>query len=555
MLLLVNYQPLVWRPGQALLGTLRCAPFGKDPAAMSAFNAEQPTYEDLKLLAEVSQLLTVLDLDRVMQRVIKLTSDAVGAAKASLILRGDSGIDWEHIFLARDLDPRQSVLAVSAVFDEGLAGWVVRSRQGALVHDTQADHRWRVLPGDDRTVRSALCVPFMHDNEVVAVLTLDHPEPSHFDERDLRLVTIVVNQAAVALRNAQLFNRMQSQQRQLEVVLHAMPDVLLVLDEDGRILLLNAAACKLLGQDTPLGPEAVVGTDLRDYAAADTALAPILSIVSRAARTSDLWPFEARSEETGCDYQVTMSTWEQPHERGGRFGYVIAMHNVTTLRDLHRFKDEMLKVVSHDLRSPLAQIITAFDLLRLDLPLDDGPDYIRECLTIIDDATARMNSLVEHLLAEDSSRLYVDMGELIGQLVHSLRHRAAQKHQRLESALALEGVPRLLVDPMLLREALENYLTNAIKYTPAGGSITVRAYAQDERFCFVVEDTGIGLHPDDLVHLFNPYFRAEREETRDIEGLGIGLSLVKRIAERHNGGVWAENRSEGGSRFGLWLPL
>lgn len=521
---------------------------------MPSFDTDQPTYEDLKLLAEVSQLLTVLDLDRVMQRVIQLTSDAVGAARASLILRDDSGVDWEHIFLTRDLDPRQLVMAVSAVFDEGLAGWVVRSQQGALVYDTQADARWRMLPGDERAVRSALCVPFMHDNEVVAVLTLDHPEPAHFDDHDLRLVTIVVNQAAVALRNAQLFNRVQSQQRQLEVVLHAMPDVLLVLDEDGRILLLNDAACKLLGQDAP-APDAIVGADLHSYAAADTALAPILSIVSRGARTSELWPFEARSEETGCDYQITMSTWEQPHERGGRFGYVIAMHDVTTLRDLHRFKDEMLKVVSHDLRSPLAQVITAFDLLRLDLPLDDGPEYVRECIVIIDEATARMNSLVEHLLSADHSRIHVDPRELIAQLVNSLRHRAAQKHQRLESALALDSVPRLLVDPMLIREAMENYLSNAIKYTPAGGSIAVRAYAQDGRFCFVVEDSGIGLRPDDLANLFTPYFRADRAETSEIEGLGVGLSLVKRIVERHDGGVWAENRSEGGSRFGLWLPL
>lgn len=534
---------------------LRYVPLRKDPSTMPSFDAEQPTYEDLKLLAEVSQLLTVLDLERVMQRVIQLTSDAVGAARASLILRDDSGIDWDHIFLARDLDPRQSVMDVSMVFDEGLAGWVVRHRQGAIVFDTLHDSRWRVLPDDDRPVRSALCVPFMHDDEVVAVLTLDHPEPEHFDEHDLRLVTIVVNQAAVVLRNAQLFNRVQSQQRQLELVLHAVPDVLFVLDENGRILLLNDAACKLLGQGELLDAERVVGTSLHDYADRDTALAPILRIVSRAARPSELWPFEARSEENGCDYQVTMSTWEQPHERGGRFGYVIVMHDVTTLRDLHRFKDEMLKIVSHDLRSPLAQVITAFDLLRTDLPVDDGPEYVRECVTIIDEATERMNNLVEHLLAEGDSRLQIDPQELIVQLVGSLRHRAAQKRLRLESELALNSVPRLVVDPMLIREAMENYITNAIKYTPPGGVITVRAYSEGQRFYFVVEDDGIGIREEDLPNLFDPYFRSDREETRDIEGLGIGLSLVKRIVERHDGGVWAENRAGGGSRFGLWLPL
>ncbi|MGQ9888236.1 MAG: ATP-binding protein [Aggregatilineales bacterium] len=522
---------------------------------MLPFDAEQPTYEDIKLLAEVSQLLTVLDLDQVIERVIQLTSEAVGAARASLILRDDSGIDWEHTLLARNLDPRQSVIAVSAVFDEGLAGWVVRHRQGAVVFDTQQDSRWRTLPDDNRTVRSALCVPFMRDNEVVAVLTLDHAEPHHFDERDLRLVTIVANQAVVALRNAQLFNRVQSQQRQLEVVLHAIPDVLFVLDEDGRVILLNDAACKLLGQDRLLPASRVVGTSLRDYADNDTALAPVLDVISRGAHPSELWPFETRSEQTGRDYQVTMSIWEQPREGGRRFGYVIVMHDVTTLRDLHRFKDEVLKIVSHDLRSPLAQVITAFDLLRTDLPLDDGLEHVRQCVTIIDEATARMNKLIEHLLAEGDSRIEIDPRELIVQLVNSLRHRAAQKQQRVESVLSLDEVPRLMVDPMLIREAMENYLTNAIKYTPDGGAITVRAYGQDERFYFVVEDTGCGLLAEDLPNLFTPHYRSDREETRDIEGVGLGLSLVKRIVQRYGGDVWAENREEGGSHFGLWLPL
>lgn len=518
---------------------------------MPSIETEQPTYEDLKLLAEVSRLLTLLDLDRVMQQVIQLTSDAVGAAKASLFLRDDSGVDWEHIFLTRDLDPHQSVVAVSTVLDEGLAGWVVRNRQGAVIQDTELDSRWHVLPDDKDVMRSALCVPFMHDDNVVAVLTLVHPQPGRFDEHDLRLVTIVVNQAAVALHNAQLFNRVQSQQRQLEIVLHAMPDVLFVVDEDGRILVVNDAACKLLGRDEPYPTDQIVGRLLSDFAEMNSALAPIVRIVSRGVRTSELWPFEARSEETVTDYQVTMSTWEQGN--GSRFGHVIVMHDVTTLRDLHRFKDDMLKIVSHDLRSPLAQVISAFDLLKFDLPLVDGPEHVRECVSIIDDASERMQTLLDHLLAEGTSRLQIDPGEVIQQLLNGLRHRAAQKRQRIEMKLDLQDV-RLVVDPMLIREAMENYVTNALKYTPMGGVITVRSYVEDKRFFFIVEDTGIGIRAEDLNNLFEPYFRPDREETREIEGIGIGLSLVKRIVDRHDGEVWAENRPGGGSRFGFWLP-
>jgi signal transduction histidine kinase len=521
---------------------------------MSHIDTQPPIYEDLRLLTEVSQLLTLLDLDSVMQKVISLMSSAVGATKASLFLHDGNNVDWDHIFLMRDLDPGQSIEVVQAVLDEGLAGWVIRNRQETIVYDTQTDERWHRFPNDTNAARSVMCVPFIHDDKVLAVLTLVHPAPNHFDEHHLRLMTIVANQATVAIRNAQLFNQVQQQQQQLEVILHAIPDILLVLDEESRIMLVNEPAKKLLSENNANSQELMIGEYLNRYVDIDPAIATVQRIVSKA-EPAHLRPFETRSERSQQDFLVTMSAWENPGRKTA--GFVVVMHDVTTLRDLHRFKDEMLKVVTHDLRSPVSLVISASEMLTLDMPPLDAESAIPQYLEIIRQATDRMQGLLDDLLRAETSALRpTDPSELIEAIVTDLQPLAAKKAQTLESQINLASELILIVDPMLVREAMENYVSNAIKYTGQKGRIILRAHTTDDnRFHFVVEDNGIGVAEEHLSHLFEPYYRVQRPETEDVEGYGVGLSLVKAIVERYKGEVWVESREGKGSRFGFWLPM
>lgn len=520
---------------------------------MAAFDSTpQPTFEDLKLLTQVSELLTLLDLDHVMQRVIRLMSDAVGAAKASLFLHQGNSVDWKHIFLTRDLDPDQSVVVVEAVLNEGLAGWVVRQRRGTIVYDTLTDDRWKVFPDDPTEARSALCVPFVHNGEVLAVLTLVHPEPDSFDEHDLRLITIVANQATVAIRNAQLFNQVQQQQRQLEIMLHAIPDIMLILDSGGTILMVNDMAQRFLGQGEALPRSQIIGQTISDFATQDTALAPVERIVQKPVDDTRFWTFATRSDRSDQDLQITMSTWADPDYSVD--GYVVIMHDVTTLRDLNRFKDEMLKVVSHDLRNPIALIISAHDMLSQDLPADPEDTVTGELLDIVKGATDRMEGLLDDLLrAETSSYQAVAPVALAEEALANLHPLASQKNQTMR--LQDEVNERVIqVDPMLVREAMENYISNAIKYTPNNGTITIRLYIEGAKLYFTVQDDGIGIPAPDIPFVFDPYYRVERPETADTDGYGIGLNLVKSIINRHGGDVWVESTEGQGSLFGFWLP-
>jgi PAS domain S-box-containing protein len=514
----------------------------------------QPTLEHLKLLGEVSQLLTSLDLDAVMQQVIDLMSNAVGATNASLFLHGEHEVDWDHIFLTRHLDHAESIVVVKTVLDEGLAGWVVRHKQGTIVYDTQTDERWHFFPEDVNPPRSALCVPFLYEDQVLAVLTLAHPEPHHFDDSHLHLMTIVANQAAVAIRTAQLFSQTQAQQRQLEMILRALPEVLLVVSDEGRILQTNDEALRVFGGQEPLTREDIIGQVLNTFPEdrhPGNLLAPARRIIDHPPPEADRWPYDVRDEAHNRDFQVVVTTWADPAQRTG--GYIILMHDVTSLRDLHRFKDEMLRVVSHDLRNPVSLINSARDLLETDIPPVEANSLVPKYLEIIQQSTERMETLLSDLLtAETSTQQQIDPLEMIVMVVDQVRPLAERKQQTLEVDVDIESLVGLVGDPLLISEAMENYLSNAIKYTPRKGRITVRAFAQDNQFHFVVEDTGIGIAPEHLSHLFEPYYRPS--ETIE-QGYGIGLSLVKTIVERHRGRVWVKSEKDAGSQFGFWLPL
>lgn len=523
---------------------------------------QRPSLEDFELLAEISQMLTVLDQDRVLERVIELMANAVGASKVSLILRPEYVEDWRQIFvkhlsadqLGDDSDQPRSIHFAQRVLDKGLAGWVFRNKQGTIVYDTREDDRWYIFPDSNSNARSVLCVPFLYNGDVLAVLTMLYPEPNHFTDYHLRLMTIVANQATVAVRNAQFFNQLLQQQQQLETILHAIPDYLLVLDEQGKILLLNDSAARLLSGGSSAG---AIGQSLASYVHTDAMFNNIVSALEKPPQGGQTWSFETRSERQRRDYLATISAWQHPAT--DMTGHMVILRDITTMRDLNRFKDEMLKMASHDLRSPLALIVGYCSLIRLDTPEESST---HEYLDSIERATERMQGLLDDLLRVEQIRKSplelhqkVDFLQLVRTAVENTRPAAEQKHHRLETDFNLDGAPPVTLNPVLIREAIENLISNAVKYTPNGGRICARAFIQDDAIHFNVEDSGIGVPKEHLARIFETFYRAKQVGSEGVEGRGLGLSLVKTIIERHGGEVWVESEHGSGSRFGFWIPV
>ena len=224
-----------------------------------------------------------------------------------------------------------------------------------------------------------------------------------------------------------------------------------------------------------------------------------------------------------------------------------------------RARDELLAVVSHDLGNPLSVILLEAAHLLTHLPEAGDPlaRTLRDSVEHIRRSTARMKALIDDLLELETlgaKSLTLDVQpvesrDLLEDALIDAQPLADDKH--ISIVLDLSDPPKIDADPRRISQVLSNLLGNAIKFTPGGGTITVRARSRDGALSVTVADTGRGIAPDDLPHIFDRYWRPKGSEA---EGTGLGLYIARGIVEAHGGRVWAESSPQGAT-FVFTLPL
>jgi len=230
-----------------------------------------------------------------------------------------------------------------------------------------------------------------------------------------------------------------------------------------------------------------------------------------------------------------------------------------SLLELDRFKDRMLGLISHDLRSPLTSIRGYVELL---LDAETGPltDDQERFLNVVKRNAARLDGQIGDLLlmagiAEGTLEIHrsaVDVPRLVMEAVETAAPHAKEKDIELEAAC--RPLRMIDADGPRLAQVLDNLLSNAIKYTPAGGRVDLRAWCEDGWLTLLVSDTGMGMTRDELESIFEPFFRTDVAKERGIRGTGLGLAIVKAVVEAHGGGVRADSEPGVGSRFRITLP-
>ncbi len=504
--------------------------------------------QEIILLASTAELLNSLDLDTVLARTLSLLTESVGADRGSFFVFSPTSQTAERYIIHRDLPPARSQMVVEQVLRSGLAGWVYRQKQGAVVNDTLQDPRWVTFPDDPLPIRSALCVPFMVADRVNGIMTLECFQPDQFTEADLRLATTVANQAALTLHNAQLFHRVENQQRQLQAILASTHAPILTIDANAQIRLANPAALTMIG----LSHDSITGLPLAALEGC-----PVCPAVARRIAAGET-RFELHDDVNQRDYDVQVSSWRESDSTES--GYVIVFNDITTLKDLDRLKSQMIRMTSHDLRNPLMVILGYTEIMLAELD-PQSPQF--EQVAEITRVTQRMLDTVSQLLSLEqiestirgTGELFCPL-DLIQDVIASLSPLAARKGHTVTLHLP-ETRPRVRGAPALLREAFLNLVDNAIQYTDNGGRINVHASVDWERrrFDFAVEDNGYGIPSHLQADLFKQFYRARQPGTERIPGTGLGLSLVKATVEHHGGEVWFESTAGVGSTFGFWLPL
>ena len=231
-----------------------------------------------------------------------------------------------------------------------------------------------------------------------------------------------------------------------------------------------------------------------------------------------------------------------------------------SVHEANRLKTEFVSMVSHELRTPLASIQGYVELLLEGARASDGDR--RECLTLVKGNADRLLGLIDDLLdlsrieagRIDLRRAPVELAPLLEGAARSLLPLIEARQQRLEVE-AVEGLPPVWADPDRVTQILTNLVSNANKYTPAGGRITVAARRDGDSVRVEVRDTGIGLTPEEQAQLFTRFFRARRRGAEPAAGTGLGLVITRLLVELHGGQITVTSAPGEGSTFGFSLPV
>jgi PAS domain S-box-containing protein len=392
-----------------------------------------------------------------------------------------------------------------------------------------------------------LAVGLRRENRYYGVVWAGFEQPRMFSDADVRFVTTLTGQAALAVANAHLFLNVEASRRQLEAILNSTPDPVLVTDHRNRLLLTNRAAAVALGQTEKKN------TDIGMKTEKVIKIRPLLALLQSTTTENQ------STEIVLADNRTYLATASSVMVEGRQIGRVCIMRDVTHFKELDTMKSEFVATVSHDLRSPLTLMRGYATMLEMVGELNEQQQgYVRKIISGVENMSRLVNNLLDLGRIEIGVGLqveYVTVLDIIERATSALQLQAAHKNITLSVELPKDMPHAVEADETLLHQAVYNLVENAIKYTPEGGRVIVRTLSQPGYLTFVIEDSGLGIAADDLPRLFEKFYRGKQREARAQPGSGLGLAIVHSVATNHGGRVWVESVIGKGSTFYLQIPL
>jgi two-component system phosphate regulon sensor histidine kinase PhoR len=457
---------------------------------------------------------------------------------------------------------------------QGLAGWVARSGESLNVPDVRVEER-HFKGVDERTglkLRSILTVPLQVKQEVIGVLQTVDEKVDRFDASDRALLESLAASAAVAIENARLYDRLQrhaaeleqrvaertaelrEQQARIQAILDAAGEGIVVTNLEGAIVYLNPAASRLTGYslaEASLNTPAIWSSGQHP--------SEFFEQMQQIIRLGQVWHGEmVNCRKDGSLFDAAWTIAPIPDEQGRPIGFVGILNDVTRLKELDRLKSKFVADVSHELGTPVTNLILYSNLL--EQPDDEKRAHY---LTVLQAQAQRLSTLVKDILslsrleADKEGVVFepVDLNLVVERVVAG--HRPQAEAAGLELAFAgEENLPPVRANDGQLAQVVTNLVANALNYTPAGRvQVTTRLDEERGQVSLQVEDTGMGIAPEDLPYVFDRFYRGQRVSQSEIPGTGLGLAIVKEIVDLHEGSIEVESEVGEGSTFRVWWPF
>lgn len=452
--------------------------------------------------------------------------------------------------------------------DHSIMGLVIHSGRPKIVNDVRKETHYHSL---DNRIRSEVCVPLVIRGQVVGVINAESDQPHQFSLTDVRFLTTLAGQVAIAIERTQLYENLQryashlaqevaarTQELQTErdrtlAILEAAGEGVVLTNLSGHILYINPAMERLSGysrEECHGQPSRLFGSGLTPE--------HLYREMWQTINSGNPWHGELiNKHKSGAFYDVSITITPLFDTNHQLSGFVAIESDISRFKEVERLKSDFITNVSHELRTPLTNIRTYVSLLAR-----TRPERWAHYLKVIHDETERLTRLIEDLL--DLSRLesgktsfnlqWANLRQLIDEVLDVFEVEFKVKEMKLVVNVPA-GLPPLWCSPSHVVQVITNLIANALAYTPAGGQIGVTA-GQDEpeMVWFQISDTGTGIAPEEMPRLFERFFRGRAANQSRSPGTGLGLAISKEIVAQLGGEIGVASQPEQGTTFTIWLP-
>lgn len=495
--------------------------------------------------ATVSQSLDLQDtLDTALEAIMSVINvEASGISlideeAAELVLHAQRG--WRRDFVEIGLHMK---------LGEGLSGYVIDNDEMVITGDVSKDDRIIIPAFTEEGVMAMALAPMHARGKVVGILSVMSYQPYQFSDDEISVLSAVADQVGVALENARLYGRVVREQAHLKAIVNSSAEAIMAIDSDRQVGLASETMCRWFDLDA----SKVMGQQLDEVGLPDVLTTGIIKAMKR--HRSEPTVFEtpiADDRFLACHISPLLDEHQQDS------GWVIVLQDVSHFRALERLKSGMVRAAAHDLRNPLNVTDSALGLLKS--TLTEPTEQQQQMLTLAKRGITRMSALIDDMLqleridaGLDLNLAATNMKDIIKAVVEDSKV-VAEEHSHTMTVKLPRALPKVMCEESLLRRALDNLVSNAIKYTSDGGKIEIKADKDGSHVSVEITDTGRGVPAEAQARLFERFYRITTGE-EDQPGTGLGLAIVKSIVEQHGGHVWMRSKVGEGSTFGFSVPI
>jgi len=497
-------------------------------------------------LLEISRALTQeLDLDKLLARILRIAIEMLAGQAGLISLKEQEG--W-RVGSAHGIAPAFLSYLTPLLAEENVRELDVRELNRMLQELTYTASMG-LLNGTG--------LPLATHGQVIGVIFIFRSYPDLFTQNDRVLLQSFADQAAIAVFNAQLYRQVSYEKQRLDALLDSAADGILILNADLTIERVNDAFERIYGKthdELANSPHDEIirwvgepqGATLNEAIATGWPLTPNATLYVE----GDLDRNSYGPLPVGVTYAPLLSP------EGKLRNIIVSVRDISHFRTADEMKATFISIVSHELRTPVALIKGYASTLRRDDARWDR-STISDSLAVIEEEADRLGKMVDDLL--DASRLQAG-GLSLNRADVSLPTLATRVAERFTTQSNKHRIvtefpdkfPIILADETRLEQVVNNLVSNALKYAPAGEiRITGRVHPQQVVVC--VSDEGPGIEARDLPHIFDRFYRSTKA-VKQTKGAGLGLYLARAIVEAHGGRIWADPKPDAGARICFSLP-